>query len=516
MTSRTTVLFGAGASKDAGLPLTNALAADLVKRANAPWAGRGRFDWLSALNFVYGSMVGYQAEDGGNPLEAVNIERLISALRLLQNSGDHEVAPFVSTWKVGALGVGTPSSSGPGGQAILDAVGNAASGRSTGSAHSVERAVADIARTATRKGNPNAFRTAEAKVLEGLSELLGDLKTVDYLTPLAEMAREQVGGLDIITLNYDLAVEQMASQTSTPIERGIPAWNPAEPLRFDQVDGRLNLIKLHGSLDWVVEGPTRAMSSPTITVATSGDTDQEDAAWSRPPRPWIVVGDREKLATDGPTLALLRAAEDALRRSTHLVVVGYSFSDAHINSLIRDWLGGRPDRTIGIVDVAWDMNRLDPFRRSLLQTYGASENRQARILPLKGSTKDRLAEALRLMPARTPDRYATVEGFERNDQVVHVSVRLHGPDLHEATINVVGTAPGSTRERGLDTFRDQEEVDSQPQSPSTCKLASFNHWERGTLVEVFTRGSVNDVRKLSVSGRRFDSWAYTELVVDIS
>lgn len=55
-----------------------------------------------------------------------------------------------------------------------------------------------------------------------------------------------------------------------------------------------------------------------------------------PQRP--SLGDREKLATHGPTLALNFAACEALARATHLAVIGYSFGDAHINAIIRDWL----------------------------------------------------------------------------------------------------------------------------------------------------------------------------------
>lgn len=79
---RITLLLGAGASVDAGLPLTVQLAERVLHEANSD-SGR---NWVRALNFVYGSMVGYQSEDGSNPLQAVNIERLISAIRLLSRS----------------------------------------------------------------------------------------------------------------------------------------------------------------------------------------------------------------------------------------------------------------------------------------------------------------------------------------------------------------------------------------------------------------------------------------------
>lgn len=102
--TRTIALLGAGASADAGLPLTNQLARLLVAKSNEDRSIAR--PTIRALNFVYGEMVGHQADDGGNPLQAVNIEKLISAVRLLRSRQDHEVMPFVASWKAGALGFG--------------------------------------------------------------------------------------------------------------------------------------------------------------------------------------------------------------------------------------------------------------------------------------------------------------------------------------------------------------------------------------------------------------------------
>lgn len=91
MVRRTIVLLGAGASRDAGLPLTSQLAEMLVARFNRQ---SPRLPFVQALNFVYSAMIGHQGEDGSDPLRAVNIETLISAVRLLQQRESHEVAPF--------------------------------------------------------------------------------------------------------------------------------------------------------------------------------------------------------------------------------------------------------------------------------------------------------------------------------------------------------------------------------------------------------------------------------------
>lgn len=69
--------------------------------------------------------------------------------------------------------------------------------------------------------------------------------------------------------------------------------------------------------------------------------------------PAIVIGDREKLETDGPTLALLHAFQRALDRANRLVVVGYSFGDAHVNAVVRDWLNSDDSRTITVLEPSW-------------------------------------------------------------------------------------------------------------------------------------------------------------------
>lgn len=238
MTGRVAVLLGAGASADAGLPLTVSLAERVVKAANS--GEDANADWVRALNFVYGSMVGYAADDGSNPLAAVNIERLISALRLLQSAKNHEAAPFVASWKPGALGLGSPSTPNYLGSQVISALFPTRSRRGPSDSN-VTAAIARLARAATQTPGSGPFRAAEEQILFRLRDILGAVQTVEYLTPLAQLAHDQPGGLDVLTLNYDLTIEELADHAGTPIDRGIERWAPGVELTFDHVDGRLNL-----------------------------------------------------------------------------------------------------------------------------------------------------------------------------------------------------------------------------------------------------------------------------------
>ena len=207
--------------------------------------------------------------------------------------------------------------------------------------------LAALIREVTHTGPaPEVFQDAEAEVLLGIRSELSNIKTTAYLSPLADLARTQRGGLDVVTLNYDLAIESMASAQGIPVDRGVEKWVPGTPLAFDRTDGAINLIKVHGSLDWFLDDARDGgwLSRPRVHVENGTKTRK---------LPWIVVGDREKLATSGPTLALLNSAEVALARAQRLIVVGYSFGDAHINTMVRDWLNVDEQRTLTVIDPGW-------------------------------------------------------------------------------------------------------------------------------------------------------------------
>ncbi|HAQ9610384.1 TPA: hypothetical protein IYE61_002873, partial [Enterococcus faecium] len=307
---RSMVLLGAGASADAGLLLTSELAGAIIDKANADHDGVGqasRADWVRALNAVYAGMVGYQGSQGNNPRSAVNIETLISAVRLLRNRDKHEVAPFVATWAPALSAFGSASLPSSDGKSILNAVSKALLGEGTFADQDITSAVANIAAAAVRPDLTQPFEDAEHFVIESLVELLSAHKNVAYLKPLIDLCQRQAGGLDIVTLNYDLTVEAAAAENGTQVNRGVDSWSPGEEMNFPPVDGTINLLKLHGSLDWHMRSlldKGEPLLSPAKIVTIPTDQDDVRTRGRRQDLPWIVVGDREKLATDGPTLAL--------------------------------------------------------------------------------------------------------------------------------------------------------------------------------------------------------------------
>ena len=363
---RIAVLLGAGASFDAGLKTTYGLAQELVTRFNAPGA---RFPpgVTEALNFVYSEMVAHRGRHGDSPLDAVNTERLISAVRLLKERDGHEADPFVASWK-SAPGIFSATASAwvPDlRRALYDAQ------YSDGTGINPDQLALAIRRIASDR-HDHIYAQLEEHLLKTVSKVLAAHESVTYLHPLVELAHQQ-DGVDIATLNYDLTLEAAAEELSTPVHRGIEDWVPGTQMTFDSQRGHINLYKLHGSLDWQYvsaerqldkwvdahdfDSPFPFVAGPTIRDSGRGAVD----------RPAIIIGDREKLNGEGPTLALIAGFERALSRATHLVVVGYSFTDVHVNALVRTWVNTDPTQTVSVIDPGWPSRpELDGFRAVLI------------------------------------------------------------------------------------------------------------------------------------------------------
>lgn len=411
MQERTLVLLGAGSSADAGLPLTSELASQVVTMANenygSSFQGRNTPSWVKALNAAYGAMVSHQSNRGHSPLTAVNIETLISAIRLLQNPDEHEVAPFVSTWSPALSRFSDPTLDQRAGRKIADSVTKIVGGRAPFVERDISEAVAEISRSSNVTNSRPLFIEAEEFILRTLTELLSATKDVKYLEPIVDLSRSQQGGVDVITLNYDLTVEGVAEAAGVELNRGIDTWRPGNELNFPLRDGVINLMKLHGSLDWQATdqpsfGPD-PLSLPTIEVA-GAESESKTSPGRR--RSWIIVGNRGKLETQGPTLALNFAARKALDRATHLSVIGYSFGDSHVNSLIRDWLASNDARTISVLDRSWELRQSDgrgDFRAALIGRYSRDQDRDGdpilpRLVAVKGTAATHLAEVLIARP----------------------------------------------------------------------------------------------------------------------
>jgi hypothetical protein len=126
-------------------------------------------------------------------------------------------------------------------------------------------------------------------------------------------------------------------------------------------------LKLHGSIDWVVEPPgTTAGELPTQRIRKV--IGAEEKKWYEAPA--VVFGEAGKLRSEGPYLELLLAWSSQLQHADSLLVVGYSFRDDHVNEVIGRWFNTDEKRRIVVVDpsdpassrydsFAWNLGHID-------------------------------------------------------------------------------------------------------------------------------------------------------------
>lgn len=382
----TTVLLGAGASVEAGIPTTLEMTQRIADgfRAVSP-AGTE----TAIISFVLGGLLFQKGIRGEDPYSGVDVEELFAAVQLLGQRETLPAAAFVGSWHsmVDQLDRLRGSSyqlrdfTRKMTEVIvkqLEASLPPAFGTRSGNAISVPM-LRDWLRRAARKSTRTPFgfdqafskaidavqpRAAQGQVfdnvansmIDALRELvwIEDATEVTYLKPLYELAQQQ-GGLVISTLNYDNAVELLCESNGVECRTGINEWSRAGrfPLEADAV----TLLKLHGSIDWVLEPPDIGPESsmPHAKVRKAAEEDYEIGY-----RPAVVFGQGSKLTAEGPYLDLLHAFRESLGQASSLIVVGYSFRDAHVNEYITQWLNQSPEHCVTVVN---------PTFRSLDITY---------------------------------------------------------------------------------------------------------------------------------------------------
>jgi hypothetical protein len=394
MEDHVTFLLGAGASLDGGLPLASEITNLAVDEINGKRPVRWNDPQVRALNFVVAMMVAYETRSGGLASSFPDIESVVSAVELLSERGNLEISPFVQSWdpQIDSLGLhGTRGANLVGfAKRITEMKPN-------------DFQIQEILRTFVRSeidripaGKIFAdLRTALMKMLQKFL-FLDDPSKVDYLIPLVELGRERE--ITISTLNYDLTIESAASRSGIEVSTGVEKWGEDWTLRW--LETGVNLVKLHGSIDWEAAYFPPSTSGGSLQFQHKGVRIVDPKVTSLEP-PFVIYGRREKLRAEGPFMDLRNHYSNELRRSSHLVVIGYSFTDEHINKLIGSWLSTDERRKIVIVDPAFPTNFggrdfLSEIWRNLTKNRqlvgGHLVVEDSRILPIREPARDAIAK----------------------------------------------------------------------------------------------------------------------------
>lgn len=366
--SSTLVLLGAGASVKAGVPTSVRMTEVIAKAINDD--SRNRYSGVSqALNFTIAAILAHRGEKGQSPYDGLDIEMLFSAVQMLATRQDLEVAAFVRNWHPALDSFGPPERPDP---FIASKVDDSI------------RAVLSSARPPARIGLGKLLEQyVTASVQDsGTYPVYDELQKVmirelrrqlvvaddkfDYLSPI--LNQQLHSSRTIATLNYDLGVECVAQRQGLDLTTGMENW--AGGFDWDwPSSSALRLIKLHGSINWKMTDPDRRRHAASAVEVASGEESGRTL-------PLVIFGQRGKVRADGPFLGLLRAFEQALYQADRLLVVGYSFRDAHINTVINRWLVTDAARGIVVVDPNFNAGSgfyTEEFAPRLFQQFGRDQ-----------------------------------------------------------------------------------------------------------------------------------------------
>jgi hypothetical protein len=337
-------------------------------------------------------MVAHRSRSGGGADELPDIESVVSAVELLATRDNLEVSPFIQNWdpSVDAFDV---RKLGFNGRFNLTRILNGGHIDTT-FADALQRFIEDVT---PRKGSGETYSRLQTTLIRSLRQSLEitNLRRCDYLQPLVNLGR--TNEVTIATLNYDLGIELVARDLEVPISLGIEHWNESWRLRW--LEQGINLVKLHGSINWE-RAEMFKKNSVGLGFRTAGISivDFKSASGT----PFVVYGRREKLRPEGPFLELRAKFESDLKESSHLVIVGYAFADDHVNQLIRSWLATDDSRRLFIVDPNFPQDfqiKAPAFAAELLRNLrygehaeGAYQIRATRLLVLREPAKTAIAK----------------------------------------------------------------------------------------------------------------------------
>lgn len=360
----TVVLLGAGSSVDAGIPasydMTAAMRAQLARVSDSSVVGN--FDLIVSGILMAGSATKEQPR--------VDIERVLNATDLLANRSRTELAPFVAAWHpfVEAAERGVPSrkSEEELSNSITNMITEGLRGRGISKSrqseltHSIDRLLTGL--VFSPRGA--AFQSLLSNMYAALVHLvwLADREEtrskIEYLFPLIEAGRR--GRITIATLNYDNAIERCAAHHKVPFTTGIDSWIASRHIQ--SLSAGITLLKLHGSIDWLWPSPWIGADkqSEVTVIESANDAKMEQIRNSAGAYRYsaeqvgkslaIIFGGDNKLSARGPFLDLLWHFKNELREAKHLVAVGYSFRDTHVNHIVGDWLITNPEARMTVID----------------------------------------------------------------------------------------------------------------------------------------------------------------------
>lgn len=183
---------------------------------------------------------------------------------------------------------------------------------------------------------------------EFLSDWLNfEQETTSYLEPLYNiMSSSNLNrAIEVFTLNYDLVIETFLATKGVTPRTGFVSndWRGMDDDDDEIPFEKLNLYKLHGSLDWVRLNTGEVRMRNSLTSEEENDIDNNH-------NPYLIFGHGTKTFSFDPFFNLTKHFKKKLDDSTYIFVIGYSFFDPYINNLIIEALNNDAGKKLIIIN----------------------------------------------------------------------------------------------------------------------------------------------------------------------
>lgn len=332
-------LLGAGASVDAGV----ADAFAMTEKIHEILSASNDKTPAKVFGIVLAKIIAKRVRSGGSPFGQVNVEEVYDVLQRIAAKDTDSLGDFVTSWDPILSEFENPVRERDVQNAFESLINSLQVDRWSRHGQLAigmggVRGIVELLRKVTSRSNVSDLSNVEKSLLRALVQCLQhNSEKIKYIEDILSIIKENNG--DIVTLNYDLAVEKAAENIGFSYDYGLDKWNSEKIVKFKRSSPiGLRVVKLHGSLNWFSNGDD-------ITVRDRGDKE-----WILPNL--VFGGASGKLKIDGPFLQLRHEFQTRLLACNNLVVIGYSFQDEHLNSIIRRWSSTRRNAKLIVVDPA--------------------------------------------------------------------------------------------------------------------------------------------------------------------
>jgi hypothetical protein len=170
--------------------------------------------------------------------------------------------------------------------------------------------------------------------------------------------------VDIFTLNNDLVLETYF-KVENSVYTGFVSnkWVGFERENIDDdtfSSSRINLYKLHGSIDWVRLVDGTIVKKDTTNNQLNNDNGEIEID------PFLIFGHGTKIYTIDPFFSLLEYFKQALKMKKFFFVIGYSFFDPHINNFFFNELNSSTDKYLFIFNPNLANLKEDEFQDKII------------------------------------------------------------------------------------------------------------------------------------------------------